>query len=84
MVKLDPCIFLGLCLQALENLAREKRFWPIVGLFRPDYMTCTKSKKAKTKKIQNKKNTLKMEDVVAHFNSLFNSRVAPRHFYIEK
>lgn len=68
MVKLDPCIFLGLCLQALENLAREKRFWPIVGLFRPDYMTCIKSKKAKTKKIQNKKNTLKMEDVVAHFN----------------
>lgn len=57
MVKLDPCIFLGLCLQALENLAREKRFWPIVGLFRPDYITYKKQKSKNKKNPKQKKHS---------------------------
>lgn len=84
MVKLDPCIFLGLCLQALENLAREKRFWPIVGLFRPDYMTCIKSKKAKTKKIQNKKKTLLRWRMWWHTSIRFSIQELPQGTFILK
>lgn len=84
MVKLDPCIFLGLCLQALDNLAREKRFWPIVGLFRPDYMTCIKSKKAKTKKIQNKKKTLLRWRMWWHTSIRFSIQELPQGTFILK